>query len=74
MVYCHAVNRVAQTTSGNECYESAVNGAELLEKNCVREAQWQHPAGLRDWKQSISNFAGPSKETAHGFCQKQDKP
>lgn len=32
-----------------------VNGAELLEKDCVMEAQWQRPAGLRNQKQSSDN-------------------
>lgn len=64
MGYRHSVNRVSHTTRKRGCYESRINGAELLEKDCVIEAQWQRPAGLRNWKQNSSNISRASKETA----------
>lgn len=71
MVYCDAVNKVSHTAKESGCYESSVNGAELLEKDCVIEAQWHRHAGLRNWRQSCSNVSGASRETAQDYCHRQ---
>ena len=47
-----SIAKVSHTIKESWCYESRINGAELLEKDCLMWAQWLRPAGLRNWKRS----------------------
>lgn len=63
-----SIAKVSHTIKESWCYESRINGAELLEKDCLMWAQWLRPAGLRNWKRSREQCLWSLKGNSAGLC------